>query len=163
MHLSPSQKIRVQLQLVWIHAREGWSFDHLKRVTYTVFESADAVLIRLLLANASLLWASFLWLNPYLFDRPAYEIMRVVAPGNVWAWAFFLHFLGVYWRTYDPVPRVLPGLIINAYGFLIWFFTTVSYNYFVGALSPTTASELILCISSAWALYRTGFKRNSIV
>lgn len=135
--------------------------DHVRRVTHSVFQDADTSLIRVLLANASLVWAAFV-LSTNAFDRPAYEIMRTVASGHVWAIAFLVHFVGVYWRTYDPSPRIVAGLIINGYGFVLWFFTSVSLNYYVGSLSPGTAAELVLCAASAWALYKTGFKRELI-
>jgi hypothetical protein len=162
MQLSFRQKIQLKFTLFLLYARKGWSFDHVRRVTHSVFQEADTSLIRCLLANASLVWSTFVWINPQVFNRPAYEIMRAVAPADVWGLAFFVHFLGVYWRTYDPIPRVVPGLIINGYGFIIWFFTTVSLNYYVGGLSPGTSAELVLCLSSAWALYKTGLKKELI-
>lgn len=162
MQLTIRQRIKLQFKLFLLNAKKDWSVDHVRRVTYSVFDDADTSLIRILLANASVVWAVFVWFNPHVLDRPAYEIMRSVAPANVWAAAFFIHFLGVYWRTYDPVPRILPGLIINGYGFIIWFFTTVSLNYYVGSPSPGTAAELVLCASSAWALYKTGFRKELI-
>lgn len=162
MQLTFRQRLRLKFKLFMLCVQKGWSVDHVRRVSYSVFEDADTSLVRILLANASVVWAVFVFVNPHVFDRPAYEVMRAVMPGWAWAWAFILHFLGVYWRTYDPVPRVVPGLIINGYGFIIWFFTTVSLNYYVGALTPSTAAELVLCGSSAWALYKTGFKQELI-
>lgn len=162
MQLSFRQKIQLQAKLSLLRVKKGWSWDHIRRVTYSVFADADTSLIRILLANASLVWAAFVVMYPQTFQRPPYEIMRAVASGNVWAAAFFIHFIGVYWRTYDPTARVVPGLIINGYGFVLWFFTTVSLNYYVGAPSPATAAELVLCGSAGWALYKTGFKRELI-
>jgi hypothetical protein len=100
--------------------------------------------------------------NPTQFNTPAFEIMRAVCGERMWSVLFLLHFVGVYWRTYDPVPRILMGLIINSYGFLIWFFMTVSVNLYVGWVSPVTALELTMCAASAWALYKTGFRRELI-
>src|SRR3984885_858054 len=129
MQLSFRQRIQLQAKLFFLCAKKGWSWDHVRRVTYSVFDDADTSLIRVLLANASLLWAAFVIFFPSTFERPSYEIMRTVMPGQWWAYAFLIHFVGVYWRTYDPIPRILAGLIINAYGFVLWFFTTVSLNY----------------------------------
>lgn len=162
MQLSLRQRITLQIKLAVLKLQNDWSWDHIRRVTYSVFNDADTSTIRILLANASLVWAMFVFFNPAVFDRPAYDIMRTVASGEVWSVAFLLHFAGVYWRTYDPVPRIIPGLIINGYGFMIWFFTTVSLNYYVGSPSPGTAAEFVLCLSSAWALFKTGFNRELI-
>lgn len=162
MQLNVRQRIKLQSKVFVLKLTKGWSLDHIRRVNYSLFQDTDTSLVRSMLAAASLVWALFVWISPPVFDRPAYEIMRVVAPGWVWAWAFFLHFLGVLWRTYDPIPRMMPGLIINGYGFFIWFFSTVSLNYYVRGLSPGTAAELTLCAASAWALYKTGFKKELI-
>lgn len=162
MQLSFVQNLKLKTKIFVICMTNGWSWDHIRRVTHSVWLDSDTTTIRIILANASFLWAFFVMLDPIVFERPAYEIMRAVAPGHVWAAMFLLHFVGVYWRTYDPVARVLPGLIVNGYGFLIWFFSTVSLNFYVGALSPGTACELCMCAASAWALYKVGFQRELI-
>ena len=87
-------------------------------------------------------------------------MLKVLAGSTVWAVLFMLHFLGVYWRTYDPISRPTPALVINSLGFLLWFYTTVSLNFYIGALSPSTALEITMCGASAWALYKTGFGQN---
>jgi hypothetical protein len=162
MQLSFHQRLKLRIQLFVLKLKNDWSWDHIRRVTHSVFNDADSSTIRLLLANASLVWAAIVWFNPAVFERPSYDIMRAVAGHEVWSVAFLLHFLGVYWRTYDPVPRVVQGLIINGYGFMIWFFTTMSLNYYVGSPSPGTSAEFVLCLASAWALYKTGFNRELI-
>ena len=162
MQLSRTQKLRLQFKLLWLNLERGWSWDHVRRVTFTVAINPDTNMVRIILANASLLWAFFVLISPATFERPAFAIMRTVAGWEVWALCFFLHFLGVYWRTYDPIARSIPSLIINSFGFFIWFFTTVSLNFYVGALSPATSAELSLCGASAWALYKTGFKPELI-
>lgn len=162
MQLSFRQKVELKAKLCFLRFQNGWSWDHVRRVTYSVLNDADTTTIRLLLANASCVWAVFVLTNPEVFERPSYDIMRAVAGAQVWSVAFILHFIGVYWRAYDPSPRIALGLVVNGYGFLIWFFTTVSLNYYVGVPSPSTSAELVLCGASAWSLYKTGFNRELI-
>lgn len=133
-----------------------------------VFFSADTSTIRLLLA-----WASFMYGGSIAFhlifhsgdffaERPAYALMRMVASGWGWVVIFMVHFLGVHWRVLDPKERVWAGLIVNTYGFLIWFYSTLCTNIAIGMVLPSSALEWTMIFASGWALYRTGLQRELV-
>lgn len=123
---------------------------------------ADTTTIRIILANASLMWAIASLLDPLAFQRDAYAVLRQVADQSVWAAAFLLHFAGVYWRLFDPVARPIWALVINSYGFAVWFVSTAAVNLAVGGFAPGSALEWTMCMASAWALYRTGLNREIV-
>jgi len=143
--------------------RRGKSFV---AITRRIFFTADTITIRLLLATASLGWAVALMFNLVLLqpimDRPAYVLLRWVASDWWWAAVFFMHFAGVTWRLYDPQSRPIWALAINAYGFLIWTFSTACITVAVGTFVPGTALEWTMCAASAWALYRTGLTKEAV-
>lgn len=132
-------------------------WPYAKAVTKSVFTNADTMTIRLLLANASFLWALGALHEPTFFDRPMYAVMSQFGNQYVWSLGFILHFIGVYWRIYDPVSRPFWGLLVNGLGFVLWSICTIAINSSVNGFSPTTALECTLCVASGWALYRTGF------
>lgn len=135
-------------------------WPYAKAVTLAVFTQADTMTIRLLLANASCLWALGALHEPSLFDRPMYAVMSQFVDQYVWAMGFMLHFIGVYWRIYDPVSRPIWGLLVNGLGFVLWSICTIATNAAGNGFSPTTALECTLCVASGWALYRTGLNKE---
>ncbi len=141
-------------------------FNTVSMITRRVFFESDTTTIRLLLAAASMGWAAALVLNLALgnavMQRPAYALMRVVGGDWFWATVFLGHFMGVVWRLYDPKPRELWALIINAYGFSIWTISTACINISVGFIPPGSALEWTMCCASAWALYRTGLQPEAV-
>lgn len=147
---------------------EQLSFWAKVRVSYwstvmrIVFAGTDTTTIRVLLAWASAVWAAFLMFDPTLFQRPAYAIMRAFSPQEIWCVAFVLHYVGVHWRLLDPRNRPVWALIVNGWGFFIWFFYTVSITLSLGAFTPGSALEWTMCGASAWALFRTGLKKEAI-
>jgi hypothetical protein len=138
------------------------------RIFKLVFFTADTITVRLLMAGASFFYAVLLvWPagagELRLFDRPAYALMALV-PGGEWTWAtaFMLHFIGVHWRALDPVERVGWGLSVNILGVVIWAYSTAALNISLGRILPGTALEWIMVAASAWALYRTGLRREVV-
>ncbi|MFL9668982.1 hypothetical protein WIX39_018680 [Variovorax sp. AB1(2024)] len=138
------------------------------RVFKLIFFTADTITVRLLLAGASFFYAVLLvWPasagEPALFDRPAYALMALV-PGGEWTWAtaFLLHWAGVHWRAIDPVERVPWGLAVNILGLVIWSYSTAALNISLGRILPGTALEWTMVAASAWALYRTGLRREVV-
>lgn len=119
---------------------------------------ADTTTIRIILANASLLWVVASIIDPTAFHRPGFAVMAQLAPLWVWAAGFLLHFVGVYWRLFDPVSRPVWALAVNASGFFLWFTSTAAINVALGSFTPGSALEWTLCGASAWALYRTGLQ-----
>lgn len=133
--------------------------------TYTtkrVFLGADTITIRLLLAWASFFSAISLALDSDKFERPAYAIVQMFGTEHMWAAYFFLHFIGVHWRMLDPVSRPRCALVINAFGFAVWFVSTASLCWAVGNVGITTSMAFTLCIASGWALYRTGLQQEIV-
>lgn len=141
---------------------------NMRELTRVIFFESDTTTIRLLLASASLLYALFLGLNVMMgagvMERPAYELFVVAASiiginghgaSAFWAVIFLLHFLGVVWRLYDLRQCDVCAFIVNAYGFMIWFASTLMLNISVRFLGPGTALEWTLTAASLWALWRT--------
>lgn len=156
MRLKLHQELGVRLHICAAWLVSNRSLVHLRKVTEQAFSSdLNTTAITILLANGSLFWAVTAFLDPELFMSPAFEVMRVIGSGNVWASLFFGHFAMTYWRTYDPISRPSVTLAVNSFGFLLWFFSTVSLMLHDGGLRPTTALEVSMCCASAWALYKT--------
>lgn len=126
-------------------------------VTELVFYKADTITVRLLLANASILWALGAILFPDTFERNGYQIMSLI-PRGVWAALFMAHGLGVYWRIFDPEQRREWALVVNGLGLVVWLLSTILINIAVGEFAIGTSLEWIMCGASAWTLYRTGLK-----
>lgn len=126
-----------------------------KGIVELVFYRADTLTVRLLLANASILWAFGVMVFPAAFTRRGWEIMSVV-PHWIWAVAFLLHGIGVYWRIFESAQRIKWALAINALGLAVWLLSTVLINVAMGEFAVGTSLEWIMCFASAWALYRTG-------
>jgi hypothetical protein len=140
-------------------------------VARTIWAAGDTAPVRLLLAWSSGVYAMTLGINTWqgnlLFDRPAYALMDLVHIGSLrgeWLWVFIftLHWVGVHWRILDPKERVWAGILVNFYGFVIWFYSTLSINLSLGLLLPTSSTEWVLIVASGWALYRTGLRREMV-
>lgn len=156
MQLTTLQRVRLRLKILHIYAKKIFSVRSVERILRDIILGSDTTTIRILLANASLVWAIMLMTQPQMLYYPMFDIMRVIGGSQLWAAAFFFHFIGVYWRAYDTHPKQNSCVLINAYGFFLWFFTTVATNYYAGFMNPGTALELVICGASAWALYKTG-------
>lgn len=129
-----------------------------KTVSRIVFWNADTLTVRLIMANASILWALALVVDPTTFMRHGYEIMKTYGNEYEWAAAFFLHGIGVYWRLFDIKARPTWALIINAWGLGVWLLSTLAINLAIKTLPASACLEWVLCFFSAWALYKTGLK-----
>jgi hypothetical protein len=161
MRLNLHQEITVRIHITALKLGRFWSYKRLRAVTRLILRSEmNAVVVGLILANGSFLWALSSWLTPSIFLGEQFSTMRSVASGAVWGWAFLLHFLLTYWRTYDPVERPRFSLMVNIYGFCLWFFANASLVLHEGILSPSTALQASVCFASAWVLYKTGTDNN---
>jgi len=138
-------------------------FLYIAHITRKIFLGADTTTIRLLLAWSSAVASAALLLDSDKFQAPTYAV--VASFGNEYAWAvyFALHFFGVHWRLYDPVPRPRWAMAIDLLGFAAWFISTVATCWVVGAVGIATAMSLTFCVASAWVLYRTGLPREGVV
>lgn len=130
--------------------------------TRKIFLGADTTTIRLLLAWSSAVSGFSLILDPDKFKAPAYSVVAIFGNEQMWAAYFLAHWLGVHWRLYDPIARPNAALVINTFGFAVWFISTAAICWAVGAVGIATAMSLTLCIASAWALYRTGLQREIV-
>lgn len=142
------------------------NYGQISTITRRIFFQSDTTTIRILLATASLGWTVVL-LGNYLFSTPVmvrapYGVMSVLGRDVAWAIVFLLHFLGVIWRLYDPKPRPVAALMVNAYGFAIWTLSTAAINISIGLIQPGSALEWTMCCASAWALYRTGLQPEAV-
>lgn len=136
---------------------------NMRELTRVIFYESDTTTVRLLLASASLLYAIFLLINMALdqptMSRPAYELMSIFGGKSradyIWAATFFAHFAGVIWRLYDLRQCDVCSFIVNAYGFLIWFGSTLMLSLGGGFFDPGKVLEWTLSAASLWALWRT--------
>lgn len=154
--MKPTTRLELWKSSRWIY---------FKHVTKMIFLGADTSTIRLILAWASLLWAATLvWsmlTGAPAFQRPFYSLMAWWGNEWVWAAAFTLHFFGVHWRLFDLNPRPLWAWWINLLGLSLWFVSTLSTTLMAPIkFTPGTMLEWTMCAASAWALYRTGLKRE---
>ena len=150
---SRSERVKSWLEARWLSVKD---------TTRIVFIEADVLTIRTLLAFASLLSALSLMIEPDKFLRPSYEL--VAKFGTEWMWAiyFILHAAGITWRIYErSVSRPKWALLINAWGFSIWFVSTVSMSIVAGVGIPLSLS-ITMCAASGWALYRTGLRKDVV-
>lgn len=132
------------------------------RFWHLLFGGIDTNTIRVLIADASLVYAIILWSLPNLFSSsPFWTPMRVFSE-NTWAGAFFSHFVGVLWRQVDDVPRPFVAFAISAYGLLLWFVTTGMLIQRTGHLAPTNALEVTMICAGLIALVRTGLNDDKI-
>lgn len=121
--------------------------------------TADTTTIRFLLAWASFVAGLGLLLDPDKFQLPAYSIIAEFGTERMWAVYFLLHWAGALWRIFE-VTRSRPrcAVLINLFGFAIWFISTVGLAWAVGSVGIPTAMAATLCAASAWALLRTGMQ-----
>ena len=137
-------------------------FFRVGRVFHNLFWNADTSTIRLILAFSSLLMTVTLIIDQEAFERPMYLVMKQYLPATGWAVLFSLHFIGAMWRFFDPVSRIYSALAINIYGLGIWLTSTLFVNVALQGLSPGTSIELINCCFGAWAVYRTGLRKEIV-
>lgn len=138
------------------------TFLYLAHTTRKIFLGADTTTIRLLLAWSSFVSGVSLLIDNDKFTTPTYTVVKTFGSETAWAVYFLAHFIGVHWRLYDPVSRPRCALVINTFGFAVWFISTMSICVAVGAVGIATAMSLTLCVASAWALYRTGLQREIV-
>lgn len=126
-------------------------------IVQIVFHRADTLTVRLLLANASIIWGIGAILVPSTFLRNGYQIMHVL-PNWLWAALFMAHGVGVYWRIFDPKHRTGWALFVNGLGLAVWLLSTILINLAIGDFVLGTSLEWIMCVASGWTMYRTGLK-----
>ena len=131
-------------------------------ITWSVFWTADTTTIRMLLGMASFFWAAILVINPAILSEHPYQIMYSLAPSKCWAFLFFLYFLGVVWRIYDPCERIRWALGVNAFGLSLWVVLTLCMNIQAGSFLPGSSLEAVVCFFAAWALVRTGLGKDVV-
>lgn len=118
--------------------------------------------IRCLLGLGSLLWAFSLMIGPHTFDRQGWSVVSYLcSEESIWALLFFIHGIATFWRLCEPRARPDLNWAITAYGFFIWFFTTLAGNIAIGALSPYTSMEWVMIMAQGWLLLPFKKKRES--
>lgn len=128
-----------------------------------VFLQADTVTIRLLLAWASFFSALSLVFHLDKFKAPAYAVVANFGDEKAWIVYFLIHFIGVHWRVFERTrSRPKWALVINIWGFSLWFISAVGVSWSVGNVGINTSLSLTMCVASAWSLYRTGLGRDVV-
>ena len=135
---------------------------HIMSVTRSIYWNADTTTIRLIIALSSLIWTFPLLFRHGIEKVPGFEVLFNLASPVQWAVGFMIHFVGISWRFLDPRPRIGWALAINSLGFALWFTSTAAVVYALRSLTPGASLEVVVCMFSAWALYRTGL-RDEIV
>lgn len=136
-----------------------WRFATVMRM---LFWNADTTTFRLIFSLSSLSLTGFMLLHPAAFGQPEYLLMRNLAPPEIWALIFALHWALITWRFLDPKPRVLISLAINCYGFAIWTLYVVLQDLSLGYFSVNSSSERVLLLFSFWTIVRTGTRREAV-
>lgn len=148
-----------------ISAIKAWlssAYVSFKDTNRLVFLKADTLTIRALLACSSLISALSLVFDPDKFDRPSYELVGKFGPEWLWIVYFMAHCIGVTWRIYErSVSRPKVAVVINAWGFSIWFVSTTSIAI-SGSVGFPLSVSITMCAASAWALYRTGLSKDVV-
>lgn len=131
-------------------------------VLRAVISALDTRTAKLLVALASLLWAFALVIGPQTFDRQAYVFVSFVSNETVWAGVFFLHTLGVLYCLLNPERPQMVALVVNCYGFAIWFFNTLATNLAVMALSPSSSMDWVMVGAQAWVVLKTRTRKVAV-
>src|SRR4051812_14287554 len=113
----------------------------MKRLKSLIWHS-DTSIIRLVMAVSSLGYAIGLLPLFHTFDRPAFALMRLLAPESVWVFALLLHSAGVTWRLLDDRASLLWGWLINGLGLALWGLMVFLVLATVGEYSPGMAMEM---------------------
>jgi hypothetical protein len=129
-------------------------------VSRSVFWQAHPTTIRLLLGLASLGWFLCIATDVRTLYNTNYRYMWSIMPMEVWGTLFFLHFVGTFWRIFDPAPRVRWALFFNMLGCFLWFTMTIATNSAAGVVIPGSCLEIVTCAFAAWALIRTGLGKD---
>jgi hypothetical protein len=114
------------------------------------------------LALASFGFAGLLWWHPNTFERPGFRRMAEVASADVWAWCFLSHGVLAVWRLWDSVPRPYCLAVVNVWGFLVWFVSTVLIYLAVGELTPGIAVEITILLNAVAAICRGGLNDDKV-
>lgn len=125
-----------------------------------VFWHAHPTTIRMVLALSSALFAGGMLITPDAMELKQYHMMMTIMPGWLWEVLLIVHFLGVFWRIFDAVPRVRWALAINILGCFLWFTITISVSLSVGLFLPGSSPSVVICAFAAWALIRTGIGKD---
>ena len=115
---------------------------------------ADTSLVRLLIATSSFLWAVMLFWPGDTFVRPTYGHMGQLAPENVWAAAFAIHFLITTITLTTKQMKYVSVLGEGMLGCLLW---TSSCFLMLSSVYPppaAIASEITTALASWWVLVR---------
>lgn len=156
-------KTRTAHFLVYLQAYASGCWLSFKDTFRLVFLGADTVTIRLLLAWSSLWSALALFIDDDKFQLPAYAVVKLLGTEQMWGCYFLLHFIGIHWRIFNRArSRPKWALVINTYGFFLWFYSTIGLCMAVGSVGIVSALALTLCAASAWALYRTGLGKDVV-
>ena len=157
MRLNLRQELMVQSHILAIRLAKYCSMNYVRLASRAVFRAdINAIAVSIILANGSFFWALSSFLHPDLFSAGCFEIMRGIGGSSLWGCLFGLHFCLTYWRIYDHVSRPCASLVVNSFGFVLWFFANMSIIVHDGLVSPATALQVSMCIASAWVLYKTG-------
>lgn len=113
-------------------------------------------------AWASLSFAYELVEQSTSFKSHGYELMRVIAPAQMWAAAFFIHgaCIALIVARGHKV-RVGIQLLVNCYGLFIWVVYIVLQDIAFGHAAINAATERVMIFYGFWALLRTGMNRWS--
>ena len=129
-------------------------------VSRSVFWQAHPATIRMLLGLASLGWFLCIVVDVHTLYNANYRYMWSIMPMELWGTLFLLHFIGTFWRIFDPNPRVGWALAVNMLGCFLWFTMTIATNSAAGVVIPGSCLEIVTCGFAAWALIRTGLGKD---
>ena len=129
---------------------------------FGIVQKLDPMTIRFALGIASIVWAIAMFIGPYTFSRRGWFILSDISNETVWAVIFLLHGVATFWRLLDPISRPGWALVVNCYGWFIWFFVALATNLALGAFSPGGAMEWTMVAMQTFVIIRTGLKREVV-
>jgi hypothetical protein len=131
----------------------------LKRTLWMLHQmivETDTTFARFLVGLTSLLWGGIiLTFHPPEISVQAYWLMNHAGGRVVWAWCFVIHGCLALWRVFSRRDMPIVGLLVNAYGLLIWAMLTGSYSISTGHVQPILGKDLVTTLMQFWVMVRT--------
>lgn len=128
-------------------------------MTTALFDS-DLIATRLALALAELLWATMLFWPGDTFQRPAYSLMREIAPELTWATVFLITSALQYAivATYSCRTRLAHWFATwNAF---LWVMTVTAMMLSIYPPPAAIGGEIALMVSAVWIWVRPLIERK---
>lgn len=123
------------------------------RPTYEALRYGSALVVRMLLALATSLFALFTVLGSVTPEHAPYVLVSGFRYG--WVAAFALDAMALWWRLADPHPRPVIAGTINVVTFALWVGITGGTILAARRIDPDIVGYIIICLMSLHVVVRT--------